>query len=124
MSISGGPQMSNPPVKIGFCHALRDIIVTAINKGQLLVTMLGLIIIIFVWRLPGDSLGRLAEKILEGLVNLHLVGWFLFVVVSGSWAIVGKLGRDAVQNEMKRVAEEKALAQSRALRESVKSSKI
>jgi hypothetical protein len=103
-------------------HAIRDIIVASINKGQFLVAILGGVLLVTAWRMPAEQLPELAKRTLELLVKGKLLGWALFVVVSAAWAILGQVGRNAHRKEVKRIGAEKSKAQSRVQGKDVKSS--
>lgn len=104
-------------------HAIRDIVVASINKGQLLVILLGAVILVVAIRLPPQKLGTLAENVIERLVKGDLWGWMLFVVVSAAWSIVSSKSRRAQKKEIDRIGSEKSKAQQRAQGKDVKSSK-
>ena len=112
-----------PQIKIGFFHCVRDIVVASINKGQFPICVLGGLLLMVAWRMPSEELPRLADKVIELLVNLKLLGWALFVVVTVAWLILGKVSRDAHRSEVARIGAEKSKAQSRAQGKDVKSSK-
>jgi len=121
--------MSKPPTsprptaaKVGMWHAIRDIFVAAINKGQLLPMLLGSIILLVIFKMDSNQIGGICREVIDNLVNLKILGWILFVVVSVVWAIVGKIRRNSVRREMERIGAEKSKAQRRAQGKDIKSS--
>ncbi|MEQ1644684.1 MAG: hypothetical protein ABL959_14645, partial [Pyrinomonadaceae bacterium] len=78
---------SQPPVPVGTAQAVRDIFLAAINKGQFLTAILGLILLVIVWRLPGADLSALVRSVLDSLVAGYLLGYALFVVTLGGWYV-------------------------------------
>lgn len=109
--------------KVTIAQAVRDIFLAAINKGQFLVAILGLILVIIAWRLPSDDLSKFASNIVEDLKNGYLLGYFLFIISLGGWFIHAKRLRRTAHHEHKRIGLEKSELQEKALPGKVKSSK-
>jgi hypothetical protein len=70
---------SNPKksYNVGFPEMLQNVLLAAINKGQVLEVLIGLIILVSVWRMPASDLGSLWREIFRGMENLSLLGWVL-----------------------------------------------
>lgn len=111
--------MANPktqqPLKITWAHMIRDVLVASINKGQFLIALTGLIILVFIVRLPPAALQALAQSVVEKLDQGDLVGWLLFVFVSIAWAIISRRSRATSRNEISRIGKEKSILQQKLL---------
>lgn len=75
-----------PQDPIGFNHMVRDVLVAAINKGQLLPIIFGIILFAMILKIPGNDLAEIAREILKHLITLHLVGYALFFLILILWA--------------------------------------
>lgn len=87
---------------------LRDVLVASLNKGQFLLALVGLIIIIIVARLPPEDLHAVIISVVDKLNAGDLLGWILFVCVSVAWAILSHRTRRIHENEIKRIGKEKS----------------
>ena len=76
---------AKPAQPIGFFHMLRDVLVAAINKGQLPPLFAGVIFLVMIIKMPDADVSRLAFEIVQDLKTLHLLGYFLFVVTLIFW---------------------------------------
>ena len=110
-----GPTSTSSKLEIGFWHMLRDVLIAALNKGQLLPALMGIILMIVAYRLPPADLGALMREILEKLQNSGFLGWALFVIVSGTWCVVSLRTRKKHRAELRRIGLEKSELQKRLL---------
>lgn len=119
--------MSNTsPVKpkVTFWHMWRDIFVAAINKGQFLTAILGLLLLVIVWRLPSEELSAITKDVVNSLKSGYLVGYALFALALLGWFAHAKSLRTIATTEQKRIGNEKSELQKRAgLGNRVRSSK-
>ena len=110
--------------KVTVWHMLRDIFVTAINRGQLLAAGLLLILLVIFIRLPAESLKSEFGLIIKSLIDGSLLGYALFLLALGAWYAHAKKLRSASFKEQKRIGNEKTALQKRAgLGDKAKSSK-
>lgn len=93
----------------------RDVLVTSIHKGQFPVALLGTAIIIFIYRLPPESLEKLSQGIVDKLDKGDLAGWLLFVTVSSAWAIVSRRSKQYYESEIARIGKQKSELQRKLL---------
>ena len=107
---------------VTWAHASRDVLVAAINRGQLLLLLLGAIILLLIWKMPSADAGVLANKLVDDLSNYSLIGWLLFLVALGGWYVHAKSQRTAITAEMKRLGDERSKLQDQTLGGRVKSS--
>lgn len=98
-----------------WAHATRDIVVTAITKGQLLPLILGCIILLIVWKMPPDGIRELAISIIQKLENFYILGWFLWIVTAAGLLFVSKWRRLSYRNEIRRIGLEKSELQTKLL---------
>ena len=70
---------------ITWVQAVRDIVVTAINRGQLPVLGFVALALLMVYRLPEAAVAELFKDILDSLRNGALTGYGLWVVTIGFW---------------------------------------
>lgn len=93
--------------KVGFWHAIRDIVVASIDKGQAPFVLVALIVLVLVSRLPADVLGRVTELVVSNFVNTALVGWLLVFLLTASWALHARRMRQRFHREIERVTSER-----------------
>ena len=115
--------MAKAPVKIGFWHMMRDVLVTSLNKGQFLPAMLGMIIIVMILKMEPKDVSALAFTTLGMIRNGDLVGWLLLLGSTGGWYVHARFQRRVYTGEVERVAEEKTKLQKNSLGKQAKSSK-
>jgi len=78
-----------------------------IDRGQILVGILGTILIIIAWRLPPEQLASTVTLILENLLSGVLLGYVLFVLAIVGWGAHYVSRRRLYVKENKRLASEK-----------------
>ena len=93
----------------------RDVLVASINKGQFLIALTGLIILVFIWRLPAAALESLAQSVIHKLDQGDLIGWLLFILVSAAWGIISRRSQTSHKNEITRIGKEKSALQQKLL---------
>jgi hypothetical protein len=108
--------------KIGPSHAIRDVFVTALNKGQFPLAIIGLIILVLIWRMPNQDVSKLVFEILADLKAGYLAGWGLTVITSLGWFFHAKHIRRVMQNEFNRISKERTEQQEKRLNKSLPSS--
>src|SRR5665213_4095854 len=99
-SISGGPvaemRKSNKKpegYKVTVWEMLRDVLVASMNKGQFPLAIVGLIIITIIWRMPSESVGKLAFEVVEEMKNGYLIGYVVAFVAIIGWFFHAKAQR-------------------------------
>ena len=115
--------MPTKPHKVTVWEMFRDIFIAAINKGQFLVAILGVLLIIFAVRLPPADLKEFAVRIIEYLKTGYLLGYLLFIITLTGWFFHAKRLRRKSFEEHDRIGIEKSDLQKRHLPGKVKSSK-
>jgi hypothetical protein len=109
--------------KFTIWQMFRDIFVTAINKGQLPATILGLLLVIFAIRMPIEDLKQFALLVVQQLTSGYLFGYFMFIITLLGWFFHAKRLRRRSFEEHERIGKEKSELQKTALPGKVKSSK-
>ncbi len=88
---------------------LRDVIIAALDKGQLPVMFIGLYILIFFLKFPSDQLKPFFFDIINHDNFVNILGWFGFVSVSIVSFYINRRQRRLHNIEMSRVTEEKRI---------------
>lgn len=92
---------------INFWLFARDILRDAINKGQGIPYLCGIILLTIVLKIPGEDVSKLAFSIFEAMLNLSLLGWGITIVILPTWYIHSKWQRKKMYNEIARISEER-----------------
>lgn len=71
--------------KVTWAQAVRDVLNTAMNRGQLPLLFILLCCFLVLYRLPEEQLSLLVFKIMQGLKDGYLVGYALVVVILVIW---------------------------------------
>lgn len=104
-----------PAVKVTYAEAIRDIVMRAIDRGQLVSFTICLTVLVFAFRLPEATLSQLANEVLARFLDLSLAGWgFTFLLAIG-WFKHASWQRRTGARELKRVAEERNRAQKKQM---------
>ena len=96
------------PLKIGFWHAVRDIAVTSINKGQFPLALIGAMLLVALVKMPWQAIQDVLLRVVEKLAHWDLIGWLLWLLTATAWVFIGRRSRKAHVSEMRRVAQEKS----------------
>ena len=115
-----GKQTNQSPVT--WAQAFRDIIITAMNRGQLLLLMVTGIFILLIWKLDSKQAFDLLNSFIEKLKDWSIVGWILWGFTVFVCFFLFRKVRTDFSYEMKRVGKEKSKAQEKALQRSLPSS--
>ncbi len=103
-------QQQRPPVT--WAQAARDVLVTAMAKGQIIPLTISAVLGISVYRMPEDKLYIFAEDLLHTLERGSLWGYVLSVVVMVSWHSHVKSLRKKASEEFARIGKEKSSLQN------------
>lgn len=71
--------------KVTWAQAVRDVLNTAMNRGQLPLLFILLCCFLVLYRLPQEELSHLVFKIFQGLKDGHLIGYVLAVLILIVW---------------------------------------
>jgi hypothetical protein len=110
------------PAKVTLWQMLRDVLIASMNKGQFLVALSFLLVVIIILKMPSQDVSRLAFEVVQKLENGRLLGYFLSILLSGGWYAHAKYQRRSIAGEQDRLANERNEWQNRALEGGIKSS--
>lgn len=99
-------------VKVTMAQAIRDVLITAMNKGQLPLLFVCAVLFLLIWRLPAADVSALGHQTLQRLVDWSLVGWLLAGGLIFGWWFHAKATRDQFKSELARIGQEKSRAQN------------
>ena len=108
--------------KITVAHAVRDVLLRSMDKGQAPLFVGALVLLVILVRLPPESLARLMDRVLDGFQNWWVTGYVLFGATLVAWAIHTKWIRRAAFREEDRMSKEKTRLQRKQIGKSMKSS--
>lgn len=113
---------NNGAGKVTWAEMARDVLITAINRGQLPILGILFIVCIVVWRLPVASLSEIASDIFLALKAGEMWAYGLFAITASGWFVHSNSMRRIFSNEMRRVGKEKSKLQNKMVNGSFKSS--
>ncbi|NVJ59791.1 MAG: hypothetical protein HWE27_05335 [Gammaproteobacteria bacterium] len=96
---------------VTWAQAFRDIILKAMDRGQLLPVLLFLICLALIWKMPDEKVYDFGVMILNGFKNLSLLGWGIAVLVCVLWAGHARTMRRNHSFEYQRIGGEKSKLQ-------------
>ncbi|ENY3837128.1 hypothetical protein ACFXIQ_002585 [Vibrio vulnificus] len=96
---------------VTWAQAFRDIIIKAIDRGQLMPVLSFLVILALVYKMPEEHVYTFGMNILNGFKDWSLVGWFGMALVSTLWAGHAQIMRRKHSAEYKRMGQEKSKLQ-------------
>jgi hypothetical protein len=100
--------------KVTWAEATRDVFVASINKGQFPLAVAGAIVLMILWRMPNESLGKLIFEVVDLFKTRYLIGYALAVIFLGGWFLHSKILRRVTAEELKRVTDERNKLQQAA----------
>ena len=99
---------------INWPGAFQNVLMASINKGQLPVLLVGVILLVLIIKIPSQEAASIFYKTIDALEHYHILGWIFSFVLTLLWFFNSKRVRRVHANEMKRIAEEKTHLQSSA----------
>jgi len=94
---------------------IRDVLITAMSKGQLPLAIFGLILIIICVRMPSDDLSKLVFKILEWATLSRLLGYIIAILALVGWFIHARVQRRIISREIDRISDERNKLQKKLI---------
>lgn len=95
------------PAPVTVAQAVRDVLIKAMTTGQLVPITISIVLMISAWRMPSEEVGKLANRILDGLVDHSLIGYILAVILVLAWAWHAAVMRRCFSAEARRIGNEK-----------------
>ena len=87
--------------------ALRDVLIASLNKGQLPLMLIGLILLVFAFRLPSDNLLNFLNGIIATLVERCTIGWWVSFGMFILLFLLTRWQRRIHTREVERISKEK-----------------
>ena len=97
---------------VSFPQAARDVLIASMNRGQFPLALVGLVVIVALWRMPGEEVSRLVFEVWESIKNGKIVGYIAAIAATTGWFIHAKAQRRMISAEMRRVSEERNKCQA------------
>lgn len=121
--MAGKEKGTNVRPQVSWPHATRDIVIRAMDRGQLPILALCVLAIVMVWRMPSAQVSTLAFEVVRNLEHGALGGWALSGAVSLGWYKHAGYMRRIHAQECDRIGTEKSKAQALAHGRKLPSSK-
>lgn len=96
---------------VTWAQAFRDIIIRAMDRGQLLPVLLFLVVLALIWKMPESKVYDFGVVVIDGFKDLSLVGWGLVAIVCILWAGHARTMRRNHSTESQRIGGEKSRLQ-------------
>jgi len=109
-----GSTRPKPRTGVTWAQAARDVFIAAINKGQLPILGIILIVLLVVWRMPPDDLVHLTNEVVNDLASRELLGYAISLIFCIGWYFHARWMRRDFSQEYERIGREKSEAQSKA----------
>lgn len=94
---------------------MRDVLVASLNKGQFPIAILGVIVIIWLVRLPESDLSKLTFGTLNLFKSYYIGGYFSSIALALGWFYHSKRQRRMHTDEITRLSESRTELQERLL---------
>ncbi len=99
--------------KVSWAHSVRDITITAINKGQLLLYGILLIILFIISKMSPEAVEKLVFNIGKNLANFSFIPYIVCVLLIIIWYYTCKNMRSMHKAECDRIGREKTKLQEK-----------
>lgn len=108
------PAQKKPRRGFTWAQAVRDITNQAINRGQLPVLGIIVILLMLIWKMPQEQVGTFVMELLAAFRTNEILGWFFSVILALGWFFHARIMRRLYSLEFERIGREKSSAQSKA----------
>ena len=98
--------------KVTWAHAIRDIVIEAMGRGQLPILFFLAILLLLVFKMPEGDVTLLFSDLLEKLSQWGIWGCIIALLVIISWSIHIKYLKRKFHQEYRRISKEKSKLQS------------
>ena len=113
---------NNNKTTVSWAQAFRDIIIRAMDRGQLLPVLGFLLFLAFIWKMPEENVYEFGVLILKGFKDLSLAGWGVSGIVCILWAGHARIMRRKHSSECQRIGNEKSKLQQSTVKTKLGSS--
>lgn len=114
--------MAKPPSKVTWAEAFRDMVIAAMNHGQMIPLALFLVLMVSVIRASNSDLQLAATGLFHSLLQFEGVSYGLWIVSIVIWRREVRQLRTSYERELDRMAKEKNKLQDLLARRKFKSS--
>lgn len=90
-----------------WAQAVRDIVVEAIRKGQILALTVAGAILLFLWRLPDQSLLLVWQDVRDGANRNWILSFVCNLLLVGGWFVHSRRLRRTFEGEFERISAER-----------------
>ncbi len=104
-------QKEKQPEKVTIWQMIRDVLIEAMKRGQLLPAGVMLLVLIVAAKYPSNGLPSLLSAIYKVLLDTYLIGYIGFVVLAFLWYTLARKSREAHKREYERLGNEKSRLQ-------------
>jgi hypothetical protein len=94
--------------------AVSSVFIAAIEKGQLPVVLIAMLLGIMLIRMPAEDVSLLTFRLLDFLAKWHILGWALEAITLILWFMHAKIQRGMITSEFDRVTKERDYYQALA----------
>lgn len=108
--------------KFSWAQAVRDMVVTSMNRGQLPILGTIGVVLLLISRMPEQDISRLVFEIFSALRSGELWAYVAEFGTVGAWFVHAKLMRKMFSEEVERIGREKSAIQGKAARAKFNSS--
>lgn len=109
--------------QINIWAMIRDTLIASMNKGQLPLMAVILIILVLVSKLDAKEAANILNKIIDLLVKGSILGYALFGITLLGWFVHVKVQRRIFSSEINRLSEERTTLQEKLYPGSTESSR-
>ena len=113
MARKANSQNRNNPHRPNLWGAMQNVLIAALNKGQLLGMGLVVFFLVVVFRIPEDQLVPLIERLLDISEINSILGWILSGFTTFGGFLIIRWQRRIHTKEIKRISSEKRLLQQK-----------
>jgi hypothetical protein len=99
--------------RVTWAQTARDVLIAAMDKGQLVPLALFLIILLMIWVTPSDQIPVVEGRLLALVQNHAVFGYILWLVTVGFWFLHAKYMRTEHNKETGRIGREKSQLQEK-----------
>lgn len=119
--MSHGSKKPSPAAKkpsktnqVTWAQCVRDVLIGAMNRGQLPILGCLAIIMLLIYKLPTEDCSKVVYQLLADLERGELYSYILVFLLAGGWFYHAKFMRKEFSDEALRIGKEKSAAQSAA----------
>ncbi|MCY4524945.1 MAG: hypothetical protein OXB84_09405 [Halobacteriovoraceae bacterium] len=113
---------NNPKIKVSWAEAVRDVVIKAIETGQLPALLISVIVILIIWKIPEDQLLLLLQGIIKRFQVGEMISYPILLLCILGWFFHVKILKNNFTREYERIGKEKSYLQNKISRVDLKSS--